>query len=138
MWKEKKIEKIQRDFFVNATPDMLDFHEDAPFVSLVYKMEDEAISQGHSKAEAGRMTRENLKSIISEAMEAESSDRYVSKQVRDIVWDRDQGRCTECGSNEKLEFDHIIPHSKGGSNSEKNIQLLCEECNRKKSDKIGY
>ena len=42
----------------------------------------------------------------------------------------------ECGCREKLEYDHIIPFSKGGSNTERNVQLLCESCNRKKHDKI--
>ena len=35
-----------------------------------------------------------------------------------------------------LEYDHIIPVSKGGSNTAANIQLLCRRCNGKKSDKI--
>lgn len=60
----------------------------------------------------------------------------ISEAVRMFVWRRDQGRCTKCGSNEKLEFDHIIPLSKGGGNSERNIQLLCEPCNRTKSASI--
>ena len=41
-----------------------------------------------------------------------------------LVWRRDQGRCVKCGSNEKLEFDHIIPLSRGGSNTFRNVQLL--------------
>lgn len=57
--------------------------------------------------------------------------------VQDKVWNRDGGRCVKCGSNEKLEFDHIIPFSKGGANTYRNLQLLCESCNRKKSNKIG-
>jgi hypothetical protein len=60
----------------------------------------------------------------------------ISEDVKTIVWRRDQGKCVECGSQEKLEFDHIIPVSKGGSNTARNLQLLCENCNRTKSDKI--
>lgn len=63
--------------------------------------------------------------------------RHISQQVKDLVWNRDNGKCRECGSNERLEFDHIIPFAKGGSNTYRNIQLLCEPCNRTKSDKIG-
>ena len=65
----------------------------------------------------------------SEILEA---DRHISSRVRREVWRRDQGRCTKCGSQRKLEYEHIIPHSKGGSNTARNIQLLCENCNRKK------
>ena len=61
----------------------------------------------------------------------------IPKQIRDDVWNRDKGKCVECGSKKKLEFDHIIPHSKGGANTYRNLQLLCELCNRKKSNKIG-
>ncbi len=60
----------------------------------------------------------------------------ISESVRHEVWRRDLGRCVKCGSKEKLEFDHIIPVSKGGSNTVRNIQLLCETCNRQKSNKI--
>jgi len=63
--------------------------------------------------------------------------RRISQDVKDKVWNRDGGKCVECGSNENLEFDHIIPHSKGGANTYRNIQLLCEPCNRSKSAKIG-
>lgn len=64
-------------------------------------------------------------------------NRRIPKNVQDSVWRRDQGRCVSCGSQEKLEFDHIIPFSKGGSNTYRNVQLLWESCNRLKSDKIG-
>ena len=60
----------------------------------------------------------------------------ISDEVRMFVWQRDKGRCVQCGSNEKLEFDHIIPVAKGGSDTERNLQLLCEQCNRAKSDSI--
>jgi len=68
---------------------------------------------------------------------AESSRRErIPDDVRREVWRRDCGRCVECGNNENIEFDHIIPWAKGGSSTARNIQLLCESCNRKKSDRI--
>ena len=60
----------------------------------------------------------------------------ISKDAQSFVWNRDGGRCVECGSNENLEFDHIIPVSKGGSNTARNLQLLCEPCNRRKGASI--
>lgn len=63
--------------------------------------------------------------------------REISQDVKDKVWNRDNGKCMQCGSNKNLEFDHIIPFSKGGSNTYRNIQLLCQTCNRRKSNKIG-
>jgi len=66
-----------------------------------------------------------------------SRSRNISERVQDAVWNRDGGKCVQCSSNENLEFDHIIPFSKGGANTKRNIQLLCESCNRSKSDSIG-
>jgi len=56
----------------------------------------------------------------------------IPEHVRHEVWRRDQGRCVDCGSRERLEFDHIIPVSEGGSNTARNIELRCEACNRGK------
>ena len=56
----------------------------------------------------------------------------IPERVRMFVWQRDAGRCVTCGCQERLEYDHIIPLAAGVSNTERNIQLLCETCNRKK------
>jgi hypothetical protein len=61
---------------------------------------------------------------------------HIPDSVRLFVWQRDQGKCVKCGNAEKLEFDHIIPVTKGGSNTERNVQLLCEQCNRAKGVSI--
>lgn len=60
----------------------------------------------------------------------------IPSHIRRAVWTRDQGKCARCGSRENLEFDHIVPVSRGGSNTERNVELLCEPCNRSKSDTI--
>lgn len=68
----------------------------------------------------------------------EVAGRMIPQSVKDAVWRRDEGKCVFCGSQENLEFDHIIPFSLGGSNTYRNIQLLCQNCNRSKSAKVGY
>ena len=39
------------------------------------------------------------------------------------------------GSKESLTLDHVIPKSKGGPNSWKNLVTCCGSCNVKKGDK---
>ena len=60
----------------------------------------------------------------------------ISENVRIEVWRRDQGRCASCSSRENLEYDHIVPVSRGGSNTARNVELLCETCNRSKGNRI--
>lgn len=87
----------------------------------------EAVSKLMRRYEAARMTTSDLV----------SGRVAIPSSVRDAVWRRDEGRCTKCGSRERLEFDHIIPVSKGGSSTERNIELLCEPCNRSKGPQLG-
>lgn len=60
----------------------------------------------------------------------------IPEAVRIEVWRRDAGRCVRCGAKEQLEFDHIIPVSKGGATSARNLQLLCKQCNLAKATSI--
>jgi 5-methylcytosine-specific restriction endonuclease McrA len=60
----------------------------------------------------------------------------IAERVRHEVWRRDQGCCVDCGSRERLEYDHIIPVSRGGSNTARNLELRCEPCNRRKAARI--
>lgn len=57
---------------------------------------------------------------------------HIPEEIRIFVWRRDGGRCVQCGSQENLEYDHVIPVVSGGSNTARNIQILCESCNRRK------
>jgi len=71
-----------------------------------------------------------------ETPSASEGREAILSQVRREVWRRDGGKCAKCGSRNKLEYDHIIPVARGGSNTARNIELLCESCNRAKSDLI--
>lgn len=81
---------------------------------------------------------ERLKHKFSQAerIDKEGRREIIPEEVRIAVWRRDEGKCVKCGSRENLEYDHIIPVSKGGSNTVRNIELLCEKCNREKRDNI--
>jgi len=75
--------------------------------------------------------------IRSETIDGRGTRERIPDDVQIFVWRRDSGKCVKCGSTQNLEFDHIIPLSKGGSNTARNIQLLCESCNRSKGASIG-
>jgi len=64
------------------------------------------------------------------------NNRHIPQNVKNAVWQRDGGKCVQCGATSYLEFDHIIPYTKGGASTEGNVQLLCRSCNLKKSDRI--
>jgi hypothetical protein len=71
---------------------------------------------------------------------AHKTSRNISLRLRFIVMRRDDFKCkidgrspaTEVGL--KLEVDHIIPWDKGGETVIENLQTLCSDCNRGKSN----
>ena len=75
--------------------------------------------------------------LASGSPKTRSARQPIPDDVKMFVWKRDGGRCVNCGSKEKLEYDHIIPVSKGGSNTARNLQLLCETCNRSKGGNLS-
>jgi 5-methylcytosine-specific restriction endonuclease McrA len=80
----------------------------------------------------GRPWQPDLSPFTSDAPIGERNSRFIPQDVRIQVAARDKGKCRECGSNEDLHFDHVIPWSKNGANTVNNIQLLCGRCNRRK------
>lgn len=54
--------------------------------------------------------------------------------LRIAVFQRDNYRCVYCGSPKRLECDHVIPLSRGGTNDITNLASACYLCNRDKAD----
>jgi hypothetical protein len=53
-------------------------------------------------------------------------------------YEKQKGICPICGKHfeiEQMEADHITPWSQGGHTTPDNCQMLCRECNRRKSSK---
>lgn len=61
----------------------------------------------------------------------ETSNRYVSKQLKYRVWKRDGEKCRKCNSSANLQFDHILPLALGGKTHLENLRLLCFNCNQR-------
>jgi 5-methylcytosine-specific restriction endonuclease McrA len=70
-------------------------------------------------------------------------DRRISRNIpRDAMLKvvRGDGQvCRACYKNvpdNEIEFDHIIPHARGGPTTSENLRILCRKCNRKKSEAL--
>ena len=64
---------------------------------------------------------------------------YQSKVTsRNNIFLRDKNTCQYCGkvfARAKLTLDHVIPKSRGGKNTWKNLVACCHPCNRRKDDR---
>ena len=75
---------------------------------------------------------------IFDGSERHLSIRKFSEKIKRAAYERQNHCCKKCGKHypiEKMHADHIVPWSKGGRTVEENCQVLCENCNREKSNK---
>lgn len=56
--------------------------------------------------------------------------------IRSRIFSRDNFTCQYCGARGgRLECDHIVPLSRGGSDEDDNLATSCKPCNRSKRAK---
>lgn len=60
--------------------------------------------------------------------------RTMTATKRNILI-RDNFTCQYCGSKKNLTIDHILPVSRGGENTWKNMVAACNSCNNVKADR---
>lgn len=56
--------------------------------------------------------------------------------IRKRIFERDQFTCQYCGAKGRLECDHVIPVSRGGSHDDANLVTACKKCNQSKKAKL--
>ena len=57
-------------------------------------------------------------------------------EVREYLLEKFNRQCVYCGAvDTRLEVEHLIPRSKGGSNRVSNLAISCHKCNQKKGAK---
>jgi len=69
-------------------------------------------------------------------LEGRQSTVYNADWVekRKEILARDGGRCVKCASTERVQVDHIVPVSRGGSEFDNaNLQTLCRPCHKEKT-----
>lgn len=74
---------------------------------------------------------------FTETKEQRNISRNIPSVTQRRVLRRDNNICQMCKKHigdDEIQFDHIIPWSKGGSSEENNIRLLCADCNRKRGN----
>lgn len=77
---------------------------------------------------------------FTETKEVRNTTRDIPRAVMLKVVRRDGQICAICKRNvldDEIEFDHVIPFSRGGATTAENLRVLCRECNRKKSDTLN-
>jgi hypothetical protein len=83
-------------------------------------------------------------SELSTSLKAKPRRKAVPTRLRYEIFRRDNHRCVDCGASAhddpliRLEVDHRIPVSKGGTNDPENLQTLCWACNNGKSDRVDH
>jgi len=70
------------------------------------------------------------------AVKTYANPRYITRADKHAVWQRDEGRCVQCGATKNLNFDHIVPVGYGGRATPHNLRLLCFSCNQRASTKV--
>ena len=96
---EKATEKILTDLFVN------DF--------LVDSSDTEDLLADETLTPAQQIAKKNG-----------FGSRYIPDEMKRFVLARDKAACVECGSKDRLEFDHREPISRGGESVVENLQIL--------------
>ena len=67
--------------------------------------------------------------------------KRAHKPSKKMLWKRDEGKCQYCSVKVSLSnatIDHVIPRSRGGKETWKNLVIACSKCNSKKGNNLTH
>lgn len=141
-WKQPAYEAITVDQQETPVPLLRDGRRTLWHYHDCFYWEDEGLDGDDVKAlvhQRERRSQQKLQTARS-LMHADEAGRPtripIPSELRRAVFERDGGRCVECNSNFDLQYDHVLPVALGGATTVENLQLLCADCNRRKSDSL--
>lgn len=71
---------------------------------------------------------ESLGMDISKKTKFKGAERHMPLMVKREVFERDDGKCTVCKTEENIHYHHIQKFSNGGVHAASNLILLCASC----------
>ena len=105
-------------------------------ISEVERGDEEDVSWEASKEGRKLASQEGPKGRPGKSLGEENQSRYIPKEIRKAVWERDEGRCAFrsikgrwCTERRFVEFHHIIPFAWRGETTIDNIELRCRTHN---------
>lgn len=80
---------------------------------------------------------EAVKSAKRRALEKSATGSFTSSDLK-MKYEIQNGKCFWCGAElgDGYHADHVVPLSRGGSNSSDNIVISCSNCNQRKHNKM--
>ncbi len=124
----KEMKGIAWGRLYNTYPDFAKTHNAAEIEEKVAElMQDDEVD-----------SKKGIYEYIFDGKEKHLNLRAFEPNVKRTVYEKQGGKCAICNKPfelEEMEADHKIPWSKGGKTTLENCQLLCQACNREKSNK---
>jgi hypothetical protein len=111
--------------------------------NLYHIFKDKTLDPAELEKEIARLMKDddvtNKKGIYAYVLDGEERHlniRAFTDNMKREAYEQQNGNCKNCGKHfkyEAMEGDHLDPWHSGGKTNAANCQMLCKECNRRKS-----
>ncbi len=129
----RKLETMSGVLVLNASYEPLNLVNVKRAIVLVLKKKAEIVEEREGEIRSERM-KMRFPSVIRLLYLVHVPYRSVSLSRR-AVFVRDKHACQYCGGRAE-SIDHVIPRSRGGEHTWKNVVAACRRCNTKKMNRL--